>query len=109
MQTKKLKKLFKVVPFFALLLASFLNFGLIAHAEKLTDFSPAEDAGKWFTKQVGWLAIAGTLWVVFKLGVARNVVAAGIVLVAGGVISYFCFNPEKIRDIGDLIAPLLGL
>lgn len=79
----------------------------------LTNFNVAfaaaygENAAKWITGQLGWVALAAVAIALLLCIAKRNLVGAITSGIGGAVLVYLIFNPEKIKTIGETIASII--
>jgi len=68
-----------------------------------------ENVGRWATQQLFWIAVVALVIALVGAALKRNFVGAGITILFGGVLLFFIANPERIADLGDNIANMIGL
>ena len=75
-----------------------LSMTMVAYASNY-----AENAAKWGLDQLFWIVLAVTAFALVGAIVRKSTSTMIISLVVGGVVAYFCKNPEKISSIGETI------
>ena len=79
---------------------------LIVLATAGADFG--KNAATWGLDQFFWLALAAGLIGAAVLAVKKNVVGAGMTAVVTAIVSYFIKNPQKLADLGAMLAEKIG-
>lgn len=64
----------------------------------------AENAAKWGLDQAFWIVILITVIVAIGAWLRHATSAMVISVVVGGILAFFCKNPEKVTEIGNALA-----
>lgn len=73
---------------------------MVSHAAE----SYAENGTKWILDQLFWVVICACIILLVGAFMKRSTVAMITIVIMGGMMAFFCKNPEKVIEMGETFA-----